>query len=51
MQSEKKEILATAVGRRKEAVAQIKLIRGTGEIIINNKLANIYLNNKIYFIR
>jgi small subunit ribosomal protein S9 len=45
MQSEKKEILATAVGRRKEAVAQIKLICGTGEIIINNKPANIYLNN------
>jgi small subunit ribosomal protein S9 len=45
MQSEKKEILATAVGRRKEAVAQIQLIHGTGEIIINNKPANIYLNN------
>lgn len=45
MQSEKKEILATAVGRRKEAVAQIQLIHGTGEIIINDKPANIYLNN------
>lgn len=45
MQSEKKEILATSVGRRKEAVAQIQLLRGTGEIIINNKPANIYLNN------
>jgi len=45
MQTEKKEILATAVGRRKEAVAQIQLIRGTGEFIINNKPANIYLNN------
>ena len=45
MQTEKKEILATAVGRRKEAVAQVQLIRGTGEFIINNKSANVYLNN------
>nr|ASY96135.1 30S ribosomal protein S9 [Tetradesmus obliquus] len=45
MQTEKKEILATAVGRRKEAVAQVQLRRGTGEFIINNKSANIYLNN------
>ncbi len=45
MQSEKKEILANAVGRRKEAVAQIQFIRGTGEIIINNKPANVYLHN------
>nr|WVD55969.1 ribosomal protein S9 [Tetradesmus dimorphus] len=45
MQTEKKEILATAVGRRKEAIAQVQLIRGTGEFIINNKSANIYLNN------
>ena len=37
MQTEKKEILATAVGRRKEAVAQVQLRRGTGEFIINNK--------------
>jgi small subunit ribosomal protein S9 len=45
MQSEKKEILATAVGRRKEAVAQVQLVRGTGELQINNKPAPIYLNN------
>lgn len=45
MQAEKKEILATAVGRRKEAVAQVQLIRGNGDFIINNKPANIYLNN------
>lgn len=45
MQSEKKEILATAVGRRKEAVAQVQLVRGTGEFQINNKSAPIYLNN------
>lgn len=43
--TEKKEILATAVGRRKEAIAQVQLIPGTGEIIINNKPANSYLNN------
>lgn len=45
MQSEKKEILATAVGRRKEAVAQVQLVRGTGDFQINNKPAHIYLNN------
>lgn len=45
MQSEKKEILAMAVGRRKEAVAQVQLVRGTGEFLINNKPAHIYLNN------
>jgi small subunit ribosomal protein S9 len=45
MQTEKKEILATAVGRRKEAVAQVQLIRGTGEFMINNKSADVYLNN------
>lgn len=45
MNSEKKEILATAVGRRKEAVAQVQLLRGTGEFHINNKPAQIYLNN------
>ena len=45
MQKEKKEILAAAVGRRKEAVAQVQLIRGTGEFQINNKSANVYLNN------
>jgi small subunit ribosomal protein S9 len=45
MQSEKKEILATAVGRRKEAVAQVQLVRGTGEFHINNKPAPVYLNN------
>lgn len=36
---------AQAVGRRKEAVAQVQLIAGTGEFIINNKPAAIYLQN------
>ena len=45
MQSETKEILAAAVGRRKEAVAQVQLVRGTGEFQINNKPAPLYLNN------
>lgn len=45
MQTEKKEILATAVGRRKEAVAQVQLVRGTGQFSINNKDASVYLNN------
>lgn len=37
--------LAQAVGRRKEATAQVQLVAGTGEFIINNKPANIYLHN------
>jgi small subunit ribosomal protein S9 len=45
MNSEKKEIFATAVGRRKEAVAQVQLVRGTGEFHINQKPAQTYLNN------
>lgn len=45
MQSQKKEILAMAVGRRKEAVAQVQLVRGTGEFYINNKPAQMYLQN------
>jgi small subunit ribosomal protein S9 len=39
------EILARAVGRRKEAVAQVQIIRGTGQFIINNKEAQEYLHN------
>jgi ribosomal protein S9 len=39
------EILARAVGRRKEAVAQVQLIRGNGQFLINNKPAQTYLQN------
>jgi small subunit ribosomal protein S9 len=39
------EILARAVGRRKEAVAQVQILRGTGQFIINNKPAQDYLHN------
>jgi small subunit ribosomal protein S9 len=39
------EILARAVGRRKEAVAQVQIVRGTGQFIINDKSAQIYLQN------
>lgn len=42
------EILARGVGRRKEAVAQVMLIRGTGNIIINEKPANLYLHNNTF---
>jgi small subunit ribosomal protein S9 len=38
-------ILAKAVGRRKEAVAQVKLVQGTGLFLINNKPAQDYLQN------
>ena len=39
------EILARAVGRRKEAVAQVQIVKGTGQFIINNKIAQEYLHN------
>lgn len=42
------EILAKAVGRRKEAVAQVQIKPGTGEFIINNKPAQEYLHNDFY---
>jgi small subunit ribosomal protein S9 len=45
MKPEKKEILATAVGRRKEASAQIQLLRGSGQFFINNTPAHVYFKN------
>jgi small subunit ribosomal protein S9 len=44
-QQNKFEILGRAVGRRKEAVAQVKLVKGTGKFIINHKTAADYLHN------
>lgn len=41
-------ILAKAVGRRKEAVAQVLIKQGTGQFIINNKPAQEYLQNDFY---
>lgn len=45
MQKSTQSTLAQAVGRRKEAIAQVQLIPGTGEFFINKKPANIYLHN------
>jgi len=42
------EILARGVGRRKEAVAQVVLVKGTGNFVINNIAAQQYLNNNTY---
>jgi small subunit ribosomal protein S9 len=39
------EILARGVGRRKEAVAQVQIIKGTGQFLINNIPAQQYLHN------
>lgn len=39
------EILARGVGRRKEAVAQVQLVKGTGQFIINNIPYHQYLHN------
>lgn len=41
------EILARAVGRRKEAVAQVQIVRGTGQFIINDKIAKEYLHDNL----
>nr|YP_009185061.1 ribosomal protein S9 [Characiochloris acuminata]ALO63319.1 ribosomal protein S9 [Characiochloris acuminata] len=39
------EILSRAVGRRKEAVAQVQIVKGTGQFLINNIAADQYLQN------
>lgn len=39
------EILARGVGRRKEAVAQVQIVKGSGQFIINNIPAANYLHN------
>lgn len=39
------EILARSVGRRKEAVAQVQIVSGTGLFLINNLPAQEYLQN------
>ena len=43
-------IFSKAVGRRKESVAQVQLRKGTGQFIINNKPAEIYLHNNSFSI-
>ena len=43
--TESPKILAKAVGRRKTAVAQVQILTGTGQFIINNKPAQVYLQN------
>nr|YP_009492368.1 ribosomal protein S9 [Stauridium tetras]AWI68989.1 ribosomal protein S9 [Stauridium tetras] len=45
MSQENKELLVRAVGRRKEAIAQVKIVNGTGNFLINNKIASDYLHN------
>lgn len=44
----KMEILARGVGRRKEAVAQVILVKGSGNFVINNISAQQYLHNNTY---
>jgi small subunit ribosomal protein S9 len=39
------EILARSIGRRKEAVAILKIVKGNGKFLINNKNASDYLHN------
>jgi small subunit ribosomal protein S9 len=42
---DKMEILARSIGRRKEAIATLKIVKGTGKFLINNKTASDYLHN------
>lgn len=42
------EILARGVGRRKEAVAQVQIVKGTGLFVINSIPAQQYLHNNTY---
>jgi small subunit ribosomal protein S9 len=46
-QTTKVDILARAVGRRKKAVAQVQIVKGTGKFLINDKAANVYLQNHV----
>src|SRR6478609_4752802 len=39
------EILARGVGRRKEAVAQVQIVKGSGQFLINNIPVQQYLHN------
>jgi small subunit ribosomal protein S9 len=39
------EILARSIGRRKEAVATLRIVKGNGNFLINNKTASDYLHN------
>lgn len=41
-----KSLLVSAVGRRKEAVAQVTIVSGTGQFFINDKPAQDYLQNQ-----
>lgn len=49
-QSINSNIFSKAVGRRKESVAQVQLREGSGQFIINNKPAEIYLQNNSFAI-
>jgi small subunit ribosomal protein S9 len=40
-----KGVLARSIGRRKEAIAQVQILKGKGEFVINGKSARDYLQN------
>lgn len=49
--SEISKTLARGVGRRKSAIAQIKIIRGNGEFFINGKSSLFYMQeNPLFFL-
>lgn len=48
--SQTKKTIAIAVGRRKSAIAQIKIIQGNGEFIINGKSGLSYMQENPSFL-
>lgn len=48
--SQQDEILAIGTGRRKSAIAQIKIIRGNGEFLINEKSGIAYMQENPSFL-
>lgn len=46
-----KEIIAYGIGRRKQAIAQVILKLGNGQLTINEKSGSIYLQNNLTYLR
>ena len=47
MAENKPKVYATAIGRRKRAVASVSLISGSGKIIVNDKPSSEYFGNDL----
>jgi small subunit ribosomal protein S9 len=45
------KIISYGIGRRKEAIAQVILTSGTGDLIINEKSGTLYLQNNLSYLQ